>query len=268
MSKQFQAKQEIQQLINRAESEKMQKQHSSQSKWRAFGTPQVLKPFIIVNVFNCLQTFAGVYLIVFYAVEIISHMGNSDINEFLAAVLTAGVRFLFTIVSSVLLAFLGRRVIGISSAIGTAISALCLAMFLYSDCQSNGYFISICLLSYVAANTFGLLVLPGVMIGELFPMNVRGLAGSLTFTIFNLIVFGVTKVFPILNEILGIHGFFLLFSISSVLISIFVYLTLPETKGKTLNEIEDYFLQDNVLWVTRNRNNSSSNICISRNIKS
>ncbi|KAF2901970.1 hypothetical protein ILUMI_04219 [Ignelater luminosus] len=261
----IEANQEIQQLINRTENEKLQKEKHSQLIWKSFFSPQVLKPFIIVNIFSFLQTFSGVYLFVFYAVEIISHMGGENINEFFAAVLTAGVRFIFTVIASVLLAFVGRRSIGLGSALGTGISALCLSMFLYSDCKSNSYFAAICLLFYVAANTVGLLVLPGVMIGEMFPVRVRGLAGSLTFTFFNLSVFGTAKIFPLLKRILGIHGFFLLFGTASLLAGLFIYCAVPETKGKSLNEIEDYFLQDNLMWVTRNR--KSKNICKTNGLK-
>lgn len=261
----FQAKQEIQQLITRTENEKLQKDRNSESVWKSFFSPQVLKPFIIVNIFSFLQNLSGVYLFVFYAVEIISHMGGENINEFFAAVLTAVVRFIFTVIASILLAFVGRRSIGLGSALGTGISALCLSMFLYSDCKSNSYFAAICLLFYVAANTVGLLVLPGVMVGEMFPVRVRGLAGSLTFTLFNIGIFGTAKIFPLLKRILGIHGFFLLFGTSSLILGLFIYCAVPETKGKTLNEIEDYFLQDNVMWITRNK--KSKDICKANGLK-
>ncbi|KAK4875499.1 hypothetical protein RN001_011921 [Aquatica leii] len=260
-----QMKQEIEQLIKRAKEEKLHREQHPQSTWRTFCTPQVLKPFMIVNIFGLFQSLCGVYLIVFYAVEIISTMGN-EMNEFLAAVLTAGVRFVFTIVASILLAFVGRRTISLISAIGTSLTAFCLALLLYSECYSKTYFVTVILLLYVATNTIGFLVLPGVLVGELFPTKIRGLAGSLTFTNFNLTIFGVTKIFPYMKALLDIHGFFLLFGVFSFIASIFLYLTLPETKNKSLNEIEDYFLQENILWITR-KQSSNNSICIKKSSK-
>lgn len=124
----FKAKLELQQLINRVENESL---HKSKTSFKTLLEPQVLKPLLIINVFNIVQVFSGTYLIVFYAVDIISHIGNENIDSFLAAVFTAGVRFLFTILASVLLAFVGRRTLALNSGIGTAVSAGCLGTFLY-----------------------------------------------------------------------------------------------------------------------------------------
>lgn len=174
-------------------------------------------------------------------------------DSFLAAVLTACVRFLFTVVAAALLAVLGRRTLALNSGIGSSAAALCLGTFLYlqSECSSNGYFSAFCVLLYVAANTVGFMILPGVMLAELFPARIRGLAGGLSFMLFNFALFGTAKVFPLVRNVIGVHGIFWLFGGSSLVASVFLYLTLPETKGVTLGQIEDYFHQKNVLWVTR-----------------
>ncbi|KAF5307093.1 hypothetical protein FQR65_LT07152 [Abscondita terminalis] len=251
-----QMKADMQQLMNRVKEEKLQNQQNPESTFKRFCSPQVLKPFIILNIFGWFQSLCGVYLIVFYAVEIISTMSN-DINEFLAAVLTAGVRFLFSIVTSVLLVFVGRRTISLLSTIGTALASFILALLLYSECYSGSIVVPIILLIYVAANTIGLLILPGVLVGEIYPTRVRGLAGSLTFTNFNLTIFAVTKIFPYIKSSLDIHGIFLMFGIFSLVATVFLYVALPETKNKSLNDIEDYFLQKNVFWIGRKKNTRS-----------
>ncbi|KAK5644843.1 hypothetical protein RI129_006143 [Pyrocoelia pectoralis] len=252
-------KREMQQLVNRAENEKLRKNSNQQS----FLSSEIIKPFVIVNLFGLFQSLSGVYVIVFYAVEIISTMKNSGLNEFHAAILTAGVRFTFAIVSSVLLAFTGRRTIALLSTVGTALSALGLTVFLQTDCYNSTYLVLSFLILYVAANTIGLLILPGVLVGELFPLSVRGIAGSITFTIINLIIFSFAKVFPIMKSVMGIGNCFLFFGVTSIVASIFLYVTLPETKNKSLNDIEDYFMQDNMLWITRNKK-GRNNICRSK----
>ncbi|KAJ8972555.1 hypothetical protein NQ314_000142 [Rhamnusium bicolor] len=237
------AKQETEHLILRVKSDN---QHHQKTNFRTMFQPEVVKPFIIINVFNTMQILSGTYIIVFYAVDILSHVqGVEHIDHFLAAVLTACVRFIFTIIASFLLVLIGRRTLAMISGLGTAISALCLGTFLHQNCQGNDYVSALLVLIYVATNTVGFMILPGVMLGELFPAKIRGLAGGLTFMLFNFILFGVAKVFPFVRGIVGVSGVFWIFGISSLIASMFLYLTLPETKSKTLSQIEDYFHQEN-----------------------
>lgn len=95
------------------------------------------------------------------------------------------------------------------------------------------------------------MILPGVMLGELLPSRVRGLAGGVTFMLFNFFLFGTAKVFPFVKTQIGIYGVFWFFGGVSLLASVFLFLTLPETKGVSLSQIEDYFAEKNFLWVRR-----------------
>lgn len=213
----------------------------------------MLKPLIIINVFNMMQVMSGTYIVVFYAVDLISGIGDNLFDTFLAAVLTSGVRFIFTIIASILLAIIGRRTLALISGIGTAVSAIAIGTFIYLSNGQASYIPAALILLYVAANTVGFMILPGVMLGELYPVRVRGLAGGLTFMLFNLAVFGTIKMFPLMKHGLGIHGVFWLFGGTSVIACVFLYLMLPETKGRTLGQIEDYFLVKNLLWITRDK---------------
>ncbi|XP_043268762.1 facilitated trehalose transporter Tret1-2 homolog [Venturia canescens] len=219
--------------------------------------PGVLKPLVIINIFNLLQILSGTYVIVFYGVDLVRDIGGGDIDNYVAAVLTALVRFLFCIVSCVLLLRMGRRTLGILSATGTALASLVLAGYTLArkDNESyiDSYVIGVCILMYVSANTIGLLTLPGLIMGELLPQRARGIGGGCTFFVFNLSLFGVTKVFPMINELVGMTGIFTIFGASALLEAVFIYVALPETKDRTLQEIEDYFQEGNVLWVMRTR---------------
>lgn len=246
-----QAKNEIEHLLQRAKSEG---QIHKESIFSIFTKPNVMKPLLIINIFNILQILSGTYLVVFYAVDILSNINGKLINQFLAASLTACVRFIFTIIASLLLALIGRRKIALMSGIGSTISALCLGIILQQDCEQSHYLTALFTLTYVAANTLGFFVLPGVMLSELFPAKVRGHAGGITFMLFNFALFGIAKIFPFIKNSIGIHGVFLIFGLSSLLASLFLYLVLPETKGKSLSYIEDYFQQNNFVWAKRDKN--------------
>lgn len=218
--------------------------------------PGVLKPLIIINVFNALQLISGTYIIVFYAVDMIRDIGGGNVDNYLAAVITAVIRMIFSLVACILLLKMGRRSLGILSAVGTSLASFILAG--YISAVQNGstvdpYILAVCLLFYVGANTVGLLTLPGLMTGELMPQRARGIGGGCIFFGFNLLMFFVTKYFPQLSDAVGMMGVFIIFGVSALLEAVFIYLALPETKDRALQEIEDYFQQSNLLWVTRTR---------------
>lgn len=247
-------KAEMRHLTSRTEEETLRQQEAAvKSRWRQMTEPQILKPFLILNVFNLMQTLSGTYLVVFYAVDIISQIGGRNMDSFLVAVLTACVRFMFTVVASVLLAFVGRRALALTSGIGTAASSLALGVLLClpHEHPSNGYLTILFVFLYVALNTIGFMILPGVLLGELYPANFRGFGGGVTFMLFHVTLFVAAKVFPFLKTAVGVNGVFLFFGLCSIFASLFLYLMLPETKGKTLNQIEDYFVEKNLTWVGR-----------------
>ncbi|RLU17395.1 hypothetical protein DMN91_009630 [Ooceraea biroi] len=190
------------------------------------------------------------------AISMIRDPGSGNVDNYLAAVVTAGIRMLFSLVACVLLLKMGRRALGIVSALGTALASLALAGYM---CATQGgssvdpYVLAVCLLFYVGANTVGLLTLPGLMTGELMPLRARGIGGGCIFFVFNLCLFFVTKCFPWLSDMVGMMGIFVIFGVSALMEAVFIYLALPETKDRALQEIEDYFQQSNLLWVTRTR---------------
>lgn len=218
--------------------------------------PGVLKPLIIINVFNILQLSSGTYIIVFYAVDMMKDIGGGEVDNYLAAVVTAIIRFIFSIVSCVVLLKMGRRSLGIISALGTSLASLTLAGYMIARKEGSSvdaYVLAVCLLFYVGANTVGLLTLPGLMTGELMPLRARGIGGGCIFFVYNLLLFFITKCFPWVNAAVGVTVVFAIFGVSALLEAIFIYLALPETKDCTLQEIEDYFKQSNLLWITRTR---------------
>ncbi|XP_056633177.1 facilitated trehalose transporter Tret1-like [Diorhabda sublineata] len=247
----IQAKEETQHLIDRMDSETKTQE---KIKITTLFQPEVMKPLIIINVFNIMQLLSGTYLIVFYAVDILQHIQNGPkFDHFMVAILTACVRFIFSIIGSFLLTIIGRRPLALTSGLGTAVSALILAMFLRQNCQGFNYVPALFILIYVATNTLGFLILPGVLLGELFPAKIRGLSGGITFMMFNFTLFAVAKVFPFVKNVVGISGVFLIFGMTSIAACSFLYLTLPETKEKSLSDIEDFFQQNRFLWMRKRK---------------
>lgn len=244
---------ELDQIVDRMELENKNLKSNEKSSWATLLEPAVLKPFIIMNIFNLLQILSGTYLVVFYAVDILSQIKGTTTNHFLAAVWTATARFIFNIIAILLLGFVGRRSLSIFSGIGTGITALGFAFIEYYSCQPSGQLAAICILLYVATNSVGFMILPGILLGELYPAKIRGFAGGITFMIFHFAMFSIAKVFPVVQQVIGVHSIFCIFGVTSLIASIFLYLILPETKGKSLSQIEDYFQQKNIFWMNRRK---------------
>ncbi|KAK7871482.1 hypothetical protein R5R35_010204 [Gryllus longicercus] len=263
------AQREFEQLVARLRSEETRGEAEAEAEaaprppegcLRAFSRPDVYKPFFIVVTLNIMQIFSGTYLVIFYAVDLLEK-ANAGMDEALAAVLTAAVRVVFTAVACGLLSWTGRRALALSSGLTSGLAAVAMGSALYvrdGDAQGQGSdpyaaIVVGCLLVYMAANTCGFFVLPLITIGELLPAKVRGLAGGYIFASFNLALFAATKVFPSVTSEIGAHGVFWVFGIASLTGTVFIYLALPETKGQSLAQIEDYFRGKNFLWVTRHK---------------
>lgn len=250
----FQAKEQADLLIQRVTTEMVT---PPENIFKSFVKPHILKPLLIINIFNVLQILSGTYTIVFYAVEILSHMKIDSVDHFLDALILACTRFFITIITSLLLLMVGRRTLALFSGVGSTISALCIAVIFQQGCQGSNNLTKIFLFAYVAMNTVGFFVLPGVLLGELFPSKVRGYAGGFSFMLFNVSLFLASKTFPFIKSLIGVHGIFYIFGCASLLATIFLFLVLPETKNQTLEYIEHYFEQKNYFWVCRDKNSNT-----------
>lgn len=249
------AKAELQELVRRCENENV-KSENNLSVLQALRKPHVLKPFLIINIFNALMILSGTYLIVFYAVDILSEFGT-EVDSMTAAVYSAVTRVIFTICTCFLVYHLNRRTLSVWSGFGSGLSTSLLAIFTYIRLGQPKSTVdtvvpAICIFCYIAANT-NLMILPGVMVGELLPAQIRGRVAGLVYTWYNFFFFIVTKTFPAVSNRLKSHGVFMLFGLASFGASIFAYLFLPETKENTLGEIEDYFGEKNWFWIGRNK---------------
>lgn len=107
----------------------------------------------------------------------------------------------------------------------------------------------ICVLLYMMMGVIGFMSIPWTMSAELFPLEIRGAASSLLIAVTNLIMFGSLKVYPFLEEALGgSHAVQWMFAAVSAFGSVFLCVFLPETHGKELGDIEEYF-EHNTFYV-------------------
>lgn len=210
--------------------------------------PNALKPFALLFFYFLIYQWSGTNAVTFYAVDIFQQSG-ATINKYLATTILGVVRLLSTILACVLCRRCGRRPLTMISSIGCGLSMLGLGsyMWLNATWKANGVEASatwipvFCIFSYTITCTIGFLVIPWVMIGEVYPVQVRGVIGGLTTMTAHCFVFMVVKTFPFLRDSITEYGTFLLYGCISLFGTIYFYVCLPETKNKSLQEIEDYF---------------------------
>ncbi|XP_034191657.1 facilitated trehalose transporter Tret1 isoform X3 [Osmia lignaria lignaria] len=226
-------------------SEQRKSKHGGVStKLRGFLKPTGWKPITILFLLFSFQQFSGIYITLFYAVTWFQEVG-SGVDEYVASILVGVTRFLCSMVNTWLLRRYKRRALCIISSLGMALCMTVSGYFTYQikSGDRSGYWVPVvCLLLYVCTSMVGMLTIPWTMTAELFPTEIRGIAHSISYSIANLLMFSALQSYRSLQSFLGgsyaVQWFFASVSIGAV---VFVWLLLPETHGKKLSEIEEYF---------------------------
>ncbi|XP_013201154.1 facilitated trehalose transporter Tret1 isoform X2 [Amyelois transitella] len=239
---------EIQRMITFKEKNHVEPLKSAKEIFKAVIAPSALKPFLILALYFLIYQWCGINTITFYAIEIFQASG-STMSKSVFAISLGIVRLIFTIVGCVLCRRCGRRPLTFVSSIGCSVTMIILAVYMYyvklwkeNDVEPVYSWIPpACIYVFVISCTIGYLIVPWVMIGEVYPTQVRGIIGGMTTCAAHLSVFSVVKTFPLLRSLIDFYGAFALYGSITVFGTVFFYFFLPETKGRTLQEIEDYF---------------------------
>lgn len=205
-----------------------------------------LRPLGILIGFFVTMQFAGVNAVAFYSVTIMRQTIGAGVNEYLAMIVIDVVRFGMSIVACVLLRSTGRRPLAAISGIGTAVSLLGLAAFLYAagvwpTVLRHSWLPMLLLVAFICFVSVGLVPLPWCMTGELFPLALRGLGSGVVSCMNFVSFFVVVKTGPLLFAGVGPEGAFLLYGSVALVGTMFLMVCLPETRNRTLQEIEDSF---------------------------
>ena len=190
-----------------------------------------------------IQQVTGINTILYYAPSILEMSGfGSSVTAILATMGIGAIFVIFTIASLPLIDFLGRRPLLISGLIGMALSlgALVYLFRLGGQVDPSLHWLAlISMLVYIACFAFSLGPIMWLMIAEIYPLKVRGVGASLATCMnwaSNLLV---TATFLKLVQILGASGTFSLYMAFSILSILFIFFLVPETKGVTLEKIEE-----------------------------
>lgn len=211
-------------------------------------TPAVRHIFIASLGIHFFAQATGIDAVVLYSPRIFEKAGiKSDTNKLLATVAVGFVKTMFVLVATFLLDRVGRRVLLLTSVGGLIISLLTLAISLTIIDNSSAtltWAISLSIaavLSYAATFSIGSGPITWVYSSEIFPLRLRAQGVSIG-AVVNRVTSGVISMtFLSLSNAITIGGAFFLFAGIAIVAWIFHYTMLPETQGKTLEEIEGSF---------------------------
>jgi MFS transporter, SP family, xylose:H+ symportor len=209
---------------------------SRASSWSELLRPRIFRMVIVGCCLAVLQQWTGVNIIFNYAAEIYRSAGYGTNGIFLNIVITGSINLVFTILSMFLVDRLGRRRLMLGGCIGIAMANL-LCSLAYGM-RWNGWVFLTLTLAAIACYAVTLAPITWVLIAEIYPNRVRSRGISISISALWVASFLLTYTFPILNKLLGTGGVFLLYGIVCVGGGLFVALAVPETTGRSLEEIE------------------------------
>lgn len=209
-----------------------------QLKFRDLLVPRFRKPLLVGIGLAIFQQITGVNTIVYYAPTIFQMVGfGSAGNAILATFLIGFVGMLTTIISMFLVDKLGRRPLLLISLAGMGVALLHLAVVLGRP-HPTQWVVVADVLVYLAAFDIGLGPIFWLLISEIYPTTIRAQAMSLATLAVWAADFLVTATFLTVMEHLGMRGCFLLFSGLCVVAWLFSLRMVPETRARTLEQIE------------------------------
>lgn len=204
--------------------------------------PEVHKPLLIMIGFFFFQQFSGTFVIIVYAVQFSIEAGVT-MDAILCAILIGLTRLVSTFLVGGILDKWGRRPPALISACGMTISMFLLATSTWFPgfAEKIPYLAVASIIFYIFTSTLGLMTLPFSMIAEIFPTKARGQCAGITICCGYFMSFVAIKLYPGMVSAIGNAWVFAVYGVFSLLAVCYVYMYLPETKGKTLAEIEQYF---------------------------
>ncbi len=211
----------------------------SESTWTVIKSPWLGRILIVGCIFAIFQQFIGINAVIFYSSSIFAKAGLGEAASILGSVGIGTINVLVTIVAIFVVDKIDRKKLLVGGNIGMIASLLIMAILIWTiGIASSAWIIIVCLSLFIVF--FGISWGPvlWVMLPELFPMRARGAATGISALVLNIGTLIVSLFFPILSDALSTEWVFLIFAFIGVLAMIFVIKFLPETRGRSLEEIE------------------------------
>ncbi len=213
------------------------------SEWKALLQPGILKAVIIGSAIAILGQFMGVNAVLYYGPEIFNDAGLSSGDSMFSQVLVGAVNMLTTVIAVFIIDKVGRKQLIYWGVSGMILSLIMIGLyFLCGEAWGlgNGFLLSF-FLFYVFCCAISISAVVFVLLSEMYPNSVRGRAMSVAGLALWIGTYLIGQLTPWLLENLTPAGTFFLFAAMCVPYILIMWKAVPETTGKTLEEIEEYW---------------------------
>ena len=205
------------------------------------------RPLLLGIMLAALQQISGITPLFSFLPEIFRAAGTATSDAFFQSVLVSLINLLFTLFALWLVDRAGRKTLILA---GTTLQFVSFALVgWFYHVHGSGLAILILVMSFVAGHAFGNGVACWVIISEIYPTKVRGRGMSIATTALWLVGYLGNQSFPIMQKRLGSDGTFWVFSTGALLTIILVGSLVPETKGRSLEEITKFWTEDKSIMV-------------------
>ena len=204
-------------------------------------TGPFLKPLLLAVILMACSQFCGINAIMYYSTKIFAGAGGRTNSAFTASVWVGLINLLFTFVAIAFVDRAGRRTLLL---IGTAVQVVALALVGWMfHMQVSGIALLLCVIVFIAAFAMALGPVGWLFCSEIFPNKLRGRAMSIAALTVWVSCYVVAQTFPMLNDspVIGPAKTFWAYAVVSLFAFVFVLTSLPETEGRTLEEIERFW---------------------------
>ncbi|OXA62848.1 facilitated trehalose transporter Tret1-2 homolog [Folsomia candida] len=217
---------------------------AEKAKFSDLALPHNLRPSLIMMALMLFQQLSGINAVIFYTTNIFKAAG-SDLDGNVSSIIVAGIQVVATLAAVFVVDKLGRRILLTASALIMCIALVALGLFFHLQENGNaktiGWLPLVSLMVFISAFSIGFGPLPWMMLGELLPPKVKGLVASVA-TMFNwFLAFLVTKFYQNLLDAVGAPACYWGFAGVCAVGTAFIILIIPETKGKSIDEIQKLF---------------------------
>ena len=218
----------------------------SKSEWKLLLQPGIRKAVIIGVCIAMLGQFMGVNAVLYYGPSIFENAGLSGGDSLFYQVLVGLVNTLTTVLALVIIDKVGRKKLVYYGVSGMVISLILIATyFIYGESWGiSSIFLLIFFLFYVFCCAVSICAVVFVLLSEMYPTRVRGLAMSIAGFALWIGTYLIGQLTPWMLQNLTPAGTFILFAIMCVPYMLIVWKLVPETTGKSLEEIERYWMKN------------------------
>jgi sugar porter (SP) family MFS transporter len=203
--------------------------------------PGYRRILVIGVILAILQQITGINAIVYYTPSIFRSSGSTDIWALFWTIITQAVNLTLTLVAIAVVDRLGRKPLLLLTSTAMGVSLVLLGWAFHQQLPNTWVVVFIQL--YMASFAVGMGPVVWVVLAEMFPTRTRGLAMGIATVALWLADFLITQTAPMMYAAWGPASAFWTYAVMCAVCLVFVLLFVPETKGKTLEEIERSFLK-------------------------